>query len=44
MIGENGSQLLIVSPYIGDVMKCRVTASNASGSDSEDSNEVTIIP
>lgn len=44
MIGETGSQLTIVSPYIGSVVKCRVTASNASGSTSEDSNEVTIIP
>jgi hypothetical protein len=44
MIGETGSQLTIVSTYIGDVMKCGVTASNASGSTQAMSNEVTIIP
>jgi len=44
MIGETGSQLTIISPYIGDVMKCRVTGANIIGSTSVDSNEVTIIP
>jgi len=44
MIGETGSQLTIISPYIGDVMKCRVTGTNIIGSTSAESNEVTIIP
>jgi len=44
MIGQNTSTLLVVSPYIGDVMSCAVTALNAVGPTTVISNSVTIIP
>jgi len=44
MIGEIGNTLLVISPYIGSVVFCLVTATNAGGVASLPSNSVTIIP
>ena len=44
MLGEIGNTLTVISPYIGSVVFCLVTATNAGGVSSMHSNSVTIIP
>jgi hypothetical protein len=44
MFEQTGSTLLVISPYIGDVMSCAVTAHNEVGPTTELAPGVTIIP